>query len=147
MACSDVPNAGADAAADNSDQFVTLFRGDRPGTTVIKSPAAQVGGYAESQSLIDEGNLDDLFSAHAADSWSPPSPFISLTSDRQVAEYFAGPNGVVNEFSVPLSRATSNPFNNFVVPAGPGGSLIPEAEYLVPNYLRPSEFITRPPGG
>ncbi len=127
-----------------ADDFITVFRGDRPGTTVIKSNAARQQGYAGSQRLIDEGNLDDLFRAHAADSASPASPFISTTTDRRVAEFFAGPNGVVNEFRIPRSRATPNPFNDFQVPAGPGGSLIPEAEFLVPNYIRPSEFLRWP---
>jgi hypothetical protein len=128
-----------------ADEFVTLFRGDRPGTTIIKSYAARESGYLGSQRLIDEGNLDDLFKAHAIDSRSPPSSFISLTSDRRVAEYFAGPNGVVNEFKIPLTRAAPNPFNKLTVPAGSGGSRISEAEYLVPNYIRPSEFVTWPP--
>ena len=127
-----------------ADDFVTVFRGDRPNTTVIKSHAAREGGYAHSQRLIDEGNLDDLFRGHAADSSNPASPFISTTTDRRVAEFFAGPNGVVNEFRIPLNRATPNNFNNLHVPAGPGGRLIPESEFLVPNYIRPSEFIRRP---
>lgn len=102
----------APIGAGSADEFVTLFRGDRPGTSIIKSYAARENGYLGSQRLIDEGNLDDLFSAHAIDSKSPASPFISLTTDRRVAEYFTGPNGVVNEFRVPLTRAAPNPFNN-----------------------------------
>ena len=132
----------------SSDEFLTLFRGDQPGTTVIKSKAASLGdpdkgfsglGFQGSQRVIDNNNLDDLFKAHS-DS-SAGSPFISLTSDRRVADFFAGPNGVVNEFKIPTNRATFNPHNNFSVPAGLNGSLIPESEFLVPNYIRPSEFV------
>ena len=138
------PNTGIDP--NGTDNFVTVFRGDQPGTTVIKSHAAREGGFAHSQRLIDEGDLDELFQAHALDSSNPASPFISTTSDRRVAEFFAGPDGVVNEFQIPTSRATPNPHNNMVVPAGPNGQLIPESEFLVPNYIRPSEFV-RPSGG
>jgi hypothetical protein len=28
-----------------------------------------------------------------------------------------------------------------LVPAGPGGSLVPESEFLVPNYIRPGEIV------
>jgi hypothetical protein len=128
-------------APDSAGETVTLYRGDAPGTTVIKSQAAQQHGYAGSQTIIDSGNLDDLLQSHALDSSNPPSPFISLTTDPAVAEYFAGPDGVVNEFQIPVGRAIPNPYNNFVVPAGPGGALVPESEFLVPNYIRPSEFV------
>jgi hypothetical protein len=133
----DIPAGGG------ADDFVTAFRGDRPNTTVIKSHAAQEGGYAQSQRLIEEGNLDDLFRAHAADSSSPASPFVSVSTDRRVAEFFAGADGVVTELRIPASRATPNIFNEHYVPAGDGGSLIPEMEFLIPNYIRPSEIIRR----
>lgn len=131
-------------AADSVPEFITVFRGDRAGTTIIKSSAARESGYDGSQRIIDSNNLDDLFRGHALDSSSPPSPFISVRTDPAVARYFAGPNDVVNEFRIPVSRATPNPFNNYVVPAGPGRRLTPEAEYLVPNYIRPSEFVRKP---
>ncbi len=131
------------AAEVNAPEFVTVFRGDRVGTTIIKSNAAREGGYASSQRIIDSNNLDDLFRSHALDSSSPPSSFISVTTDLSVARFFAGPSGVVNEFRIPVSRATPNPLNNYVVPAGPSGRLVPEAELLVPNYIRPSEFVRR----
>jgi hypothetical protein len=121
---------------------LTLYRGDAPGTTIIKSQAAHQYGYAGSQSIIDRGNLDELLQSHALDSSNPPSPFISLTTDPAVAEYFAGPSGVVNEFQIPVTRAIQNPYNNFHVPAGPDGALVPESEFLVPNYIRPSEFVS-----
>ena len=133
------------ASKTGADDIITVFRGDRPGTNVIKSKAAREGGYAHSQRVIDEGNLDDLFFRHQNSSDLPPSPFISATTDRRVAEFFAGPNGVVNEFRIPRSRATPNPFNNKLVP-GPDGRLIPESEFLVPNYIRLSEFLRRPGG-
>lgn len=73
---------------------------------------------------------------HAYESRFPASPFISVTSDPKIARYFAGPNGIVHTLRVPVSRAFFNKFNNYVIP-GIGH----EAEFLIPNYIRPSEFI------
>ena len=131
------------AAESSAPEAITVVRGGRAGTTVIKSAAAREGGYASSQRIIDSNNLDDLFRSHALDSASPPSPFISVTTDPAVARHFAGPTGVVNELRIPASRASKNQFNNYVVPAGQGGQLIPGAELLVPNYIRPSEFVRK----
>lgn len=131
--------AAAEKAAPDT---LTLYRGDAPGTTIIKSHAAREYGYAGSQSIIDKGNLDELLQSHALDSSSPPSPFISLTTDPAVAKYFAGPDGAVNEFRISVTRAIRNPYNNLYVPAGPNGALVPESEFLVPNYIRPSEFVS-----
>ena len=113
-----------------------MYRGEQSSSSVIKSYAAKEGGYAHSQSLINNGSLDDLMRAHAFDSKNPASPFISATSDPAIARFFAGPNGVVHTLSVPTNRAIFNTFNNYVIP-GIGR----EAEYLIPNYIRPSEFI------
>jgi hypothetical protein len=131
------------AAANGADDYITVFRGDRVGTTVIKSKAAQQEGYRYSQELIDKGNLDELLTAHALDSGNPASSFISVTTDRRVAQFFAGNKGIVNEFRIPRFRIVENIHNNMVVPAGPSGTLISESEWLVPNYIRPSEFVRR----
>jgi hypothetical protein len=128
-------------SCDKSKDFITVYRGDQPGTKVIKSKAASQEGYRYSQKLIDKGNLDDLLKAHANDSSNPASPFISVTTDRRVAEHFAGPDGIVNEFRIPRNRIIQNIHNDMFVPAGSGGSLISESEWLVPNYIRPSEFV------
>ena len=79
--------------------------------------------------------------AHAIDSSKPPSPFISTTTDRRVAEFFAGKDGVVNEFEIPSNRIIQNPYNHMHVPAGKGDDLISESEWLVPNYIKRSEFV------
>jgi len=50
---------------------------------------------------------------------------------------------MVRELRIPASRVLPNSYNNMVVPAGPGGALLPEAEYLIPNYIRPSEIIRK----
>jgi len=113
-----------------------LYRGEQSASSVIKSYAAKEGGYAHSQSLISSGSLDDLMRSHAFDSRNPASPFISTTSNPAIARYFAGPNGFVHTLRVPVNRAIFNKFNNYVIP-GIGS----EAEYLIPNYIRPSEFI------
>ena len=120
-------------------EYVTMYRGDRAGKTEILSYAAKEGGLAHSQRLIDEGNLDDLFKAHAKDSSKPMSPFISVTSDRRVAEHFAGRNGVVYELRIPVDRVTFNRFNDQWVTGN--GKWISESEYLVPNQILPSEFV------
>ena len=128
-------------AAKNVDEFLTLYRGEQAGTSVMKSYAAREGGYAYSQNIIRNSSLDDLMRSHAFDSANPASPFISTTADPGVARFFAGPNGVVHELQVPANRAIQNLFNDMMVPAGPGGRLVPESEFLIPNYIRPSEII------
>jgi hypothetical protein len=145
----DVAEAAAKKADDvadttkNTDEYVTVYRGDRPDTKIIKSKASSEYGYKGAQDIIDNNDLDDLFKLHKESSDLPPSPFISTTSDKKVAEFFAGKDGVVNEFRIPKNRATFNKHNDFVVPAGAKGELISESEYLVPLYIKPSEFIKK----
>ena len=124
---------------DTSLQYVTVYRGDKAGTTIIKSNAAKELGYAGSQKIIERGNLEELFANHAFDSKIPASPFISVTNDLRVARHFAGPNGVVHEFRIPVTRATPNKLNDYVIPR----LGISESELLVPNYIRPNEFVRR----
>lgn len=121
-------------------EFVPVFRGDRAGTTIIKSNAARERGYIGSQRIIDSNDIDDLFRNHALDSSSPPSPFISVATDPAVARYFAEPNAVVNEFRTPISRATPNPVNGYVVLAGPGGRLVPERHSALTSFLNRPKF-------
>jgi len=137
-------NSGRTRALNNpvdDVEYVTLYRGDRPDTKIIKSKASTTYGYRGAQRIIDNNNLDDLFKLHQVSSSKPPSPFISTTSDRRVAEFFAGENGVVNEFKISLDRAMINKHNEFSVPSGTNGDLIPESEFLVPLYIKPSEFV------
>lgn len=98
-------------------------------------------GDAHSQSLIENGDINELMKAHALDSANPASPFISTTTDPNVARFFAGPDGIVYQLRVPATRALRNTINNMLVPAGEAGSLVPESEYLIPNYIRPSEIM------
>ncbi|MEZ4824834.1 MAG: DUF6443 domain-containing protein [Bacteroidia bacterium] len=117
--------------------FIILYRGQESASKVIKSYAAQENGYAYSQKIIETSNLDDLMMKHALDSRTNKSPFISASIDPAVAEHFAGPTGTVHVLRVPVSRAIPNPHNSFTIPGGAS-----EAEYLIPNYIRLSEFIT-----
>jgi len=53
----------------------------------MKSHGARNGGY---MAAVNETNLPDQDAAmkqHARDSVTPPSPYISVTSDPRVAEY------------------------------------------------------------
>jgi RHS repeat-associated protein len=113
----------------------TFYRGYKNNTLVLKSNAAQEHGYAYSQSLIDAGNIDELMALHAKNSSDPASPFVSVTTDPRVAEHFAGDGGYIYELDIPADRVTRNPYNDYVIPGG-----IPENEWLVPNYIRPSEI-------
>lgn len=131
------------SAGGKADDFVTLYRGDQAGVKIIKSNAAKEFGYSKASDLIENGDLSELMRSHASSSSIPPSPFISATTDPNVARFFAGPNGIVHELRVPVNRAIKNIYNNMLVPAGPKGNLIPEAEYLIPNYIRPSEIIQK----
>lgn len=118
----------------------TFYRGDQAGTSIIKSYASRVGGYEHSRQVLANGNLNNLMKAHSNSSSTPPSPFVSVTTDPQVARFFAGPDDIVNKFQIPLSRVVQNTYNNFVVPAGTNGKFILENEWLVPHYIRLSEF-------
>ncbi|EDM26743.1 hypothetical protein LNTAR_18890 [Lentisphaera araneosa HTCC2155] len=120
---------------------VVLYRGDQPGTTEIQSYVARKHGLKESQKVIDSNGINELFRLHAIDSTHPLSPFISLTTDKRVAQFFAGKKGVVNTFRIHKNRAKFNPYNKLHVPGGPKGQLIHEAEWLVPNQVLPSEFV------
>ncbi|MEZ4776128.1 MAG: DUF6443 domain-containing protein [Bacteroidia bacterium] len=119
-----------------TERFLILYRGDATPSRVIKSYAAKDGGYLHSQKIIENSNLDDLMKAHAENSFNPKSPLISLTDDPEVARYFAGPKGTVHVLRIPESRVIKNPYNNYSIPTGQS-----EAEYLVPNYIRLSEFV------
>lgn len=75
---------------------------------------------------------DAVMKQHSRDSVTPPSPYISVTSDPRVAEYFSTnggtTSGVVYTLKVKCGSAKENKFNKLAVPAGPKGKLIDEAE-------------------
>jgi len=114
-------------AAENAP--LTFYRGDEAGLTEFQSHAAQTGGQANSEAVLGNGDLNDLMLQHAIDSRNPPSPFISVTTDPNMAQLFAGPTGSVYQLDLAPGRAILNPFNPQ-----------PESEYLVPHYISPSEI-------
>jgi len=131
-----------------SDCYETLYRGDsRGGVAWMKSHKGRKSGHmtALNETLLPD--QDAIMKQHARDSVTPPSPYISVTSDPRVAEYFATnggtTSGVVYTLKVKCGRATQNKFNHLAVPAGPNGKLIDEAEWLIPGYIRPSEVVAK----
>lgn len=127
-------SSGTGGLVYNADEFITLYRGDYSGFTEFRSRAARNTSFAESQRLIDEGDLDELMKRHAARRPKVNTPFISLTDDFSVAEFFATQGGTtvgtVYTIRVPRTRAKFNPFNEF-----------DEREFLVPNRIKGSEII------
>jgi hypothetical protein len=107
---------------------LTFYRGDATGQTEFLSPAAQTGGIAYSENVLANNDLNDLMSLHATDSSAAPSPFISVTTDPNLAQLFAGPNGSVYVLKLAPGRAILNPFN------------MDEGEFLVPHYISSGEI-------
>ena len=64
---------------------LTFYRGDQAGLTEFLSHAAQIGGQGNSEEILANGDLDQLMAQHALDSSNPPSPFISVTTDPNMA--------------------------------------------------------------
>ncbi|MDX2247947.1 MAG: DUF6443 domain-containing protein [Bacteroidia bacterium] len=118
------------------EEFMIFYRGDANGSPIITSHAVKKGGYAYSKSLIENGDLETLMKKHAAHSEASVSPFISITTDIGIARHFAGPNGTIHVLRIPKSRAIPNIYNKYSVEG------VSESEYLIPNYIRPSEIIT-----
>jgi hypothetical protein len=78
------------------------------------------GGVGRSMALA---NIDRWFQLQGL------SPFISVTTDPEVAAQFAGENGTVYQLSLDPGRAILNPYGL------PG-----ESEWLVPNYISPEKL-------
>jgi hypothetical protein len=115
---------GAAGAAENAPQ--TFYRGDQAGLTEFRSHAARVGGQANSEAVLANGDRNDLMAKHAIDSRNPPSPYISVTTDPDVA----GSHGdTVYRLQLAPGRAIPNA-------SSPYG----ESEYLVPHYISPDEI-------
>jgi len=141
VACSDVPNAGADAATTSAAApgSQILYRGTATQTTQFYSDVAATQGVDASNSMIanaqNEGSVSYLFENHAATSQG--SPYISLSSSEEVAQSFAqGPggnqSGYVTVFQVPENFAQPN-FENLNAW---------EREYLAPTQI-PEQYILR----
>ena len=124
----------------------TLYRGDsRDGSSIMKSHGATKYGYAEANARIELGDMKSMMKDHAQDSYQFFSPFISLTSNPKVAEYFATNGGTrsgyVYEFKIPCSRVIENIYNRKAVFID--GKYINENEWLVKNYIKKSEIINK----
>lgn len=104
----------------------TFYRGDQAGLTEFQSHAAKVGGQAYSEAVLAKGNKNDLMTNHSLDSANPPSPYISVTSDPNVARSHGD---TTYRLQLAPGRATPNPY-----------SLYSESEYLVPHYISPDEI-------
>lgn len=96
--------------------YQTFYRDDsRSVTQMSKSHQANANGYQKSTDLIKKGDNDKLMYDHQEDSRNPLSPFISVTTNPKVAEYFATnegtTSGTVYELKVGCGRARQNKFN------------------------------------
>ncbi|WP_298243757.1 hypothetical protein [uncultured Bradyrhizobium sp.] len=111
-------------AAENAPQ--TFYRGDQAGLTEFRSHAARAGGQAYSEAVLAEGDQHDLMTKHALDSRNPPSPYIAVTTDPNVARIHGD---TTYRLQLAPGRATPNPY-----------SLYSESEYLVPHYISPDEI-------
>ncbi len=133
---------GVSAAKGVAEENLTFYRGQEVDTPLIKSNAAQQGGVAYSQLRLATKNIDDLMAEHALDPKSPLSPFISVTTDPNVARYYAR-GGVVYELSIPVDQVVRNPYNEYSVQAGLGYTYTPEVEWLVRNYIHPDWIVSK----
>ena len=126
------PGGTATSAVTDTTSYVTLYRADATAPTQFVSKLAQTEGIDASNAAISQaesrGSVSSLFEDHALNSGG--SPYISLTTSREVAESFArGPDGTqagfVTEFRLPANFAEPN-FENL-------NSL--EREYLAPTSI------------
>jgi hypothetical protein len=82
----------------------------------MKSHGTRESGYTAALNKTHLPGQDIVMKQHARDSMSPQSPYISVTSDPRVAEYFATNGGtmagVVYTLKVKCGRAKQNEFNN-----------------------------------
>jgi hypothetical protein len=136
-----VPNTTVDAAAGPTltaqPGYQLLYRGTAEQPTQFLSDVASTQGVDASNAMIanaeNEGSVSYLFENHAATSQG--SPYISLSSSQEVAEFFArGPggdqSGFVSVFQVPDNFAEPN-FEN---------ANAWEREYLAPTQI-PDQYL------
>jgi len=117
--------------------YQLLYRGTADQSTQFLSDVATTQGVDASNAMIanaqNEGSVSYLFENHAATSQG--SPYISLSSSEEVAQFFArGPggnqSGFVNVFQVPYNFAEPN-FEN---------ANAWEREYLAPTQI-PDQYL------
>jgi hypothetical protein len=117
-------SAGLGQAAENAPR--TFYRGDRAGLTEFRSHAAQAGGQANSEAVLAKGDQHDLMTKHSLDSRNPPSPYIAVTTDPNVAQSHGDTS---YRLQLAPGRAIPNPFSQYG-----------ESEHLVPHYISPDEI-------
>ena len=119
---------GASADGDPTNEIRAFYRGDDVGLKSMVSKAGQISmDYA--RSLLAKGDLSKIMADHARNSSSPPSPFVSVTTDPRVAELWAELGGG-RVYQIMTNRAILNP------------SGIPgESEWLVPLEILASEIV------
>lgn len=128
-----VNSAASTVGAGSGDaNLVTLYRGDTTAQSQFLSKLAQTQGVDASNAAIaqaeSQGSVSYLFENHALNSGE--SPYISLTTSKDVAETFARgldgtQAGYVTEFKLPANFAEPNfeNLNNW------------EREYLAPTQI------------
>jgi hypothetical protein len=70
--------------------------------------------------------MNDLMVRHGLDKRNPPSPFIAVTTDPEVARSYGS---TTYQLQLAPGRAIPNPFSPYS-----------ESEYLVPHYISPEEI-------
>jgi len=117
-------SAGLGQAAENAPR--TFYRGDQAGLTEFRSHAAQAGGQANSEAVLAKGDKHDLMTKHSLDSGNPPSPYIAVTTDPNIARLHGE---TTYRLQLAPGRAIPNSFSRYS-----------ESEYLVPHYISPDEI-------
>lgn len=126
-------------------KFETFFRGDAVQRRKFLSSMAETSSVDETQSYL--GSLaDDMWALRAKNHsyYNDGSPFISVSKNRTVAEYFARGEGQdqagwVTEFRVPSgNQAKEFKYNFHSEFNAPGVNVklgLPEQEYLAPGHI------------
>jgi hypothetical protein len=129
-------------------KFETLFRGDATQRTDFLSSMAAEKGLPQTQRYLNSlANDTWALKAKNHSFYNDGSPFVSVSNDRRVAEYFSKGEeqiqfGWVTEFRVPSgNQANSFKYNwrsEFNEPNGVNRGLgLSEGEFLAPGYIDP----------
>lgn len=119
----------------SSDPTVrTFYRGDKVGETAFFSNKVSTSSLADADQLLLTGNWDQLMIQHKNSAQTPPSPFVSVTTDPGYAEVLAAtyrtritPGKV---YIIRTNRAIFNPFG-----------IEGENEWLLPLLIWPWEIV------
>ncbi|UIP21724.1 LysM peptidoglycan-binding domain-containing protein [Achromobacter deleyi] len=129
-------------------KYETFFRGDAAQRTEFFSSMAAEKGLPQTQGYLNSLENDTwALRAKNHSIYNDGSPFVSVSNDRRVAEYFARGDlqnqaGWVTEFRVPSgNQAKAFKYNwqsQFNSPNGVNRGLgLPEGEFLAPGYIDP----------